>query len=234
VRQSLFDIRCEWGEHGVQKLTEECDVLVLIDVLSFSTSVSVAVKEGAKIYPAAIGDKTELPNGVIKASRRAQWLKNADLRSMSPQSLENLKTDLLLPSPNGSALSLMVGTTPLLAGCLRNAKATAQAAMHLGSTIGIVPAGERWEDHSLRPSWEDLIGAGAIIQELKGERSPEAAVAEMAFLSVVGEIEQRMSKTVSGRELIKRGFAEDVHLACQLNADNYAARLINGAYRRIL
>ncbi|TCS40653.1 2-phosphosulfolactate phosphatase [Reinekea marinisedimentorum] len=233
MRQSIFDIRCEWGEHGVQKLTDECDVLVLIDVLSFTTSVSVAVEHGAKVYPAAIGDTPELPSGVIQASRRAEWLENSSLRSMSPQSLGRLESDLLLPSPNGSALSLMAGNTPLLAGCLRNARATARAAMHLGTTIGIVPAGERWEDQSLRPSWEDLIGAGAIIQELKGERSPEAAVAEVAFLSVLGEVEQRMSKSVSGRELIKRGFAEDVHLACQLNADHYAARLYDGAYRRI-
>lgn len=233
MRQSLFDIRCEWGEHGIQKLTEECDVLVLIDVLSFTTSVSVAVQGGAKVYPAAVGDQPALPNGVIRASRRAEWLENSQLHSMSPQSLKNLKNDLLLPSPNGSALSLMAGNTPLLAGCLRNAKATAKAAMHLGATIGIVPSGERWEDRSLRPAWEDLIGAGAIIQELKGIRSPEAAVAEMAFLSVVGEVEERMAKSVSGRELIGRGFAEDVHLACCINADNYATRLVSGAYKRV-
>jgi 2-phosphosulfolactate phosphatase len=233
VRQSLFDIRCEWGEHGIQKLTEECDVLVLVDVLSFTTSVSVAVKQGAKIYPAAFDVQPELPDEVIKASRRADWLENANLYCMSPQSLSQLEVDLLLPSPNGSALSLMANKTPLLAGCLRNAKATAKEAMHLGATIGIIPAGERWEDQSLRPCWEDLIGAGAIIQELKGERSPEAAVAEMAYLSVLGETEQRMMKTVSGRELIGRGFVEDVRLASQVNSDTYAARLVDGAYRRV-
>lgn len=233
MRQSLFDIRCEWGEHGMEKLRDECEVLILIDTLSFTTSTSVAVRHGAKIYPAAVGEVKNPPKGVVKASRRAEWLEDISLRSISPQSLNNLEHDLLLPSPNGSALSLMAGNTPLLAGCLRNAKATAKAAMHLGTTIGIVPAGERWEDHSLRPSWEDLIGAGAIIQELKGERSPEAAVAEMAFLAVLGEIEPRMRLSVSGRELIERGFSEDVHLACQLNEDDYAVRFYDGAYRRV-
>ena len=102
--------------------------------------------------------------------------------------------------------------------------------MHLGSRIGIVPAGERWPDNSLRPAWEDLIGAGAIINELDGQRSPEAAVAEMAYLSVTGELDARMFESVSGRELIDRGFKEDVQLACEENSDAYAARLVDNAF----
>lgn len=232
MRQSLFDIRCEWGEHGMRKLAEECDVLVLIDVLSFTTSVSIACRQGASIQPASgkgIDSGTELRHAVS----RSEWKVDNSQYCLSPQSLTDLKEDLLLPSVNGSRLSMMPGSTPLLAGSLRNVRAVAQAAMHLGTTIGVVPAGERWEDDSLRPAWEDMIGAGAVIHELKGERSPEAAVAEMAFLSVVGEIEPRMRKSVSGRELIDRGFSEDISLACELNADDYAVRLIDGAYRRI-
>jgi 2-phosphosulfolactate phosphatase len=140
---------------------------------------------------------------------------------------------IVLPSPNGAKLSLLAGSTPVLAGCIRNARAVAAAAMHLGSTIGVVPAGERWEDDGLRPCWEDLIGAGAVINELDGERSPESAVAEMAYLSVVGEVSQRMTKTVSGRELIDRGFTEDVLLACEENVDSCAPKLIQGAYQSI-
>ena len=37
------------------------------------------------------------------------------------------------------------------------------------------PCGERWmADSSLRPAFEDLVGAGAIIRHLWGTTSPEA------------------------------------------------------------
>jgi len=86
-----------------------------------------------------------------------------------------------LPSPNGAELSLLSGDVPLIAGSLRNAAAVAKIAMQIGKRISVVPAGERWEDKSLRPSFEDLVGAGAIISMLKGTRSPEATAAANAF-----------------------------------------------------
>ena len=82
-----------------------------------------------------------------------------------------------MPSPNGATLSLATGDRPTFAGCLRNARAVAQALQRYGRRIGVVPAGERCKDGSLRPAVEDLLGAGAIIQHLPGTRSLEATVA---------------------------------------------------------
>lgn len=237
MKQSLFDVRCEWGEQGVTKLSDECDVIIIVDVLSFSTCVSVACSLGAQVYPVP----PDHPGNVTLAEevdarlavKRSQWRADAGTLCLSPVSMTTLKAQerIVLPSPNGAVLSGLAGHTPVIAGCLRNARTVAAAAMHLGSTIGVIPAGERWEDGSLRPAWEDLVGAGAIINELDGERSPEAAVAEMAYLGVVGEVSHRMEKTVSGRELLARGFSDDVALACEENADQCAPRLINGAFQ---
>ncbi|MDX1475650.1 MAG: 2-phosphosulfolactate phosphatase [Reinekea sp.] len=239
MKQSLFDVRCEWGHHGVAKLRDECDVLIIVDVLSFSTCVSIACAKGVKVYPCALDSDSaaELAkeNNARLAVKRSQWQPDSDQVCLSPLSMQNLSSgeNIVLPSPNGATLSLMAGNTPVLAGCLRNARTVAAAAMHLGSTIGVIPAGERWEDDSLRPAWEDLVGAGAIINELDGERSPEAAVAEMAYLSVVGEVGQRMHNTVSGRELVQRGFEEDVLMACEENVDTVAPKLVQGSFQAI-
>jgi 2-phosphosulfolactate phosphatase len=82
--------------------------------------------------------------------------------SLSPASLQAVApgTRLMLPSPNGSRLSLACGDKPVLTGCLRNAAAVAQAARQIarGGAIGVIPAGERCPDESLRPAIEDLLG----------------------------------------------------------------------------
>ncbi|MFQ3229400.1 2-phosphosulfolactate phosphatase [Reinekea sp.] len=235
MKQSLFDIRCEWGEQGIVNLRDACDVIIVVDILSFSTCTSLAADRGAIVYPTTIDPQKAIDYAdelqAQCASKRGES-NETDTISLSPASFLDMSLGqrIVLPSPNGATLSLMGGDTPILSGSLRNARATATAAMQLGATIGIVPAGERWQDNSLRPAWEDLIGAGAIINELDGHRSPEAAVAEMAYLSVTGELEERMASAVSGRALIELGYEQDVALACEENADAYAARLVNGAF----
>jgi 2-phosphosulfolactate phosphatase len=119
----------------------------------------------------------------------------------------------------------------VLAGCLRNARAVAAAAQAFGPKIAVIPAGERWrDDQSLRPSFEDLVGAGAVISYLSGSLSPEAVTALAAFQETLAKLGEYLAQCSSGKELIERGFAEDVDLASQLNASQCAPILINGAY----
>ena len=42
--QAEYDVRCEWGLQGVLQLAPISDAVVIVDVLSFSTSVSIAVR----------------------------------------------------------------------------------------------------------------------------------------------------------------------------------------------
>jgi len=152
--------------------------------------------------------------------------------SLSPVSLIPISkgTRLVLPSPNGSSLSLATAATPTLTGCLRNCRAVALAAMNYGQRIAVVPAGEKWSDGSLRPSFEDLIGAGAIISYLEGSSSPEAQAAATAYRGVQQSLGCLIKQCGSGKELIDRGFEQDVELAAKLNISDCVPTLVDGAY----
>ena len=233
--QQEFDIRCEWGEHGVAVLAPISDVIIIIDVLSFSTSVDVAVTQGAIVFPYRWRDDTARAYAVSVGATLAGPGRNPSMYSLSPASLTGIPkgTRLVLPSPNGATLTLAAKPTPVLAGCLRNAGAVAAVARTYGRKIAVIPAGERWKDDgSLRPAFEDLIGAGAIISHLDGRRSPEALVALAAFRAVEAELDHALRQCSSGKELLEWGFAPDVMLAAQLNVSTCAPVLVNDAYRR--
>ncbi|MDP7133332.1 MAG: hypothetical protein QF437_22750, partial [Planctomycetota bacterium] len=57
----------------------------------------------------------------------------------------------------------------------------ADYAQRQGRKIGVVPAGERWPDYSLRPALEDILGAGAILSCLGGIKTAEAQTAVEMF-----------------------------------------------------
>lgn len=232
--QHNFDVRCEWGAEGVARLAAGSDAVIVVDVLSFSTCVSIAADRGASVYPFA-GSLTEAQAFAVQ---HHALLANKDRRApgytLSPSSLMEIQagTRLVLPSPNGSRLSTMSGSTPTFAGCLRNARTVAEKAQRLGRRISVIPAGERWRpEDALRPALEDWFGAGAIIHHLTGTKSIEAQAAEALFLTFRERLHNSLSQIGSGRELIEQGFSDDVRLAAELNVSDIAPRLIEEAYQ---
>jgi 2-phosphosulfolactate phosphatase len=231
--QRDFDIKCEWGLFGIESLSPYSDVIIVVDVLSFSTCVDVAANNSALVYPYRWRDETAEAfttsiGGVLARSRRQAQ----GGYSLSPVSLLGIPagTRLILPSPNGSALSTATGQIPTFAGCLRNARAVATAAEKIGKRVSVIPAGEKWPDGNLRPAIEDLIGAGAIISYLSGKLSPEAEIAVAAFASAQSHLLQTLRQCGSGREIIDIGFGSDIDLAVALNQSNCAPLLREGAY----
>lgn len=221
--QQEFDIRLEWGLKGVEELAPISDVIIIVDVLSFSTCVDIATKNGAFIFPYRWKDNSAIEYAKILNAELADFKrKYTDGFSLSPTSLLNIKpkTKLILPSPNGSTLSLSTGTTPTLCGSLRNAEAVATLAKKYGNKISIIAAGEQWTDKSLRVAFEDLVGAGAIISYLTGNLSPESKTGLSIFEDSRTTLLEYIKKCSSGKELIERGFEKDILLACDFNSSN--------------
>lgn len=232
--QSSYRIRFDWGLSGLEAVGHGCGAIVVVDVLSFCTCVSIAVARGAEVLPyryrdASAGEFARARQAVLADERRT-----VDGLSLSPSSLLNIPagTRFVLPSPNGATLALRAGEfAPTGAGALRNARAIGRWANSQPDAIAVIACGERWNDDKLRPAWEDLIGAGAIVTELAGSMSPEAETAAAAFRAARPDLGERLRDCASGRELIERGFANDVDLAAQLNADDWAPVLRNNAFR---
>jgi 2-phosphosulfolactate phosphatase len=224
-------IFCEWGEKGIESLRDHVDVFVIVDVLSFSTCVDIAVSRGASVYPYLYKDETAIEYARSIGAVCASAERSKTALSLSSHSLLQIESGvkLVLPSPNGSHLSRIVGDTPTFCGSLRNADAVAAAAQAAGERIAVIPAGERWPDGSIRFALEDWLGAGAIISKLVGKKTVKAKAASNTFdgnfdlLSV-------LRSGASGIELIERGFPEDVELAAQLNISTSSPRMDSCAY----
>lgn len=233
--QQAYEIRFEWGLAGVQTLAPVSDVVVIVDVLSFTTSVDIAVGNGAVVFPyRATAEMLPAFARSVDALVARHGRRPGTGYSLAPSSLVDIPagTRIVLPSPNGSTLSLATDGVATLAGCLRNATAVARRASQLGQRISVIAAGERWPDGSLRPGLEDLLGAGAILSELGGTTSPEAETAVVSFQQAQHDLASTLERCGSGKELIARGFAADVALAAQLNASPTAPLLRDGAYQQ--
>ena len=222
--QSAFDVRFEWGARGVAALGPNVRTIVIVDVLSFSTCVEVATSCGAFVLPySAYGAHEEeleayaQSHGAIVAKRNREA---HDSFTLSPTSLTKLSPGmrLVLPSPNGSTLSQAASKFATVAtACLRNAAAVAEFVSRQPGPVAVIASGERWPDGTLRPAWEDQIGAGAVISRLPGRKSPEALTAAGTFEHALSQLAVRLRDCSSGRELIERGFTADVDLAAMLD-----------------
>lgn len=228
-----YQVRLEWGLVGA--LAMPTDVAVVVDVLSFSTCVCIAVERGMRVYPYAWNDPAAhsfaREHEAFLAARRVHSTSDGrSTPSLSPSSL--LKCPpvprIVLPSPNGSSIasSLQSADIMVVIGCLRNAKAVAErlaGELDRGRTVAVVAAGERWgSDGSLRPALEDHLGAGAVLAALNSlgydpAMSPEASAAVAMFEGAEPYLLDWLRRCASGKELADRGFESDVEVAAALD-----------------
>lgn len=232
------DVHLEWGPVGARLAAERGDVVVIVDVLAFSTSVVLVANRGGipLSYSAseldAMGGRdraaADLRAEVVARDRASTTARF----SLSPASLATVGPGdrVIFTSLNGAACTSAASRAPLvIVGALTNRTSVAGTIRRtlragLAARCTIIACGERWtsvadEPDSLRPSVEDLLGAGAIASAARDLRlSPEAAVAAWSFDAVADRILDTLRGSVSGRELSDRGFPGDVELAARVDS----------------
>lgn len=229
--QSPNECRVEWGIRGAREAAERGDIVIIVDVLSFSSTVVSALRNGAIIYPYpphldGKGFAEKLGAEYILGRAEAVRLGRPTLSPVSFNE-EHADKKYVLTSLNGAFCTWAASKVPaLLIGSLLNAESVAAYANRLrkqvGADITIVPCGEQWSDveeneNNIRPCIEDYLGAGAILSYLEGEKSPEAVVCIGAFQHSKHKINELIWESGSGRELRQKGFEEDVKFCSRLN-----------------
>lgn len=246
-QQQGSGVRFDWGPVGAASMVagagDGAAAVVVVDVLSFTTTVTVAVERGTAVLPYRWRDTTAavhakdmgaaLAVGRSEVSAENPW-------SLSPASIRSAPfvERLVLPSPNGSAIASAAVGPSLLASSLRNGSAVASALHDEGygspeRPVLVVAAGERWgQDGSLRPAIEDLYGAGQVcdaLSALGASLSPEAIVAARTWREA-GDPIAELRASASACELVEDGFPEDVDEALGIDVSCCVPRLVDGAF----
>ncbi len=234
--QRGYEVRFGWGPNGLRRLAPLVDAVVIIDVLSFSTSVDIALGRDITVFP------YRWHNGTEHEFAESVHAEVADPSgtgiSLRPASLVNAPKGmrLVLPSPNGSALTFGArdaGADRALVGCLRNAEAVARS-LDDCDTVAVIAAGERWNGTTgpLRPALEDLLGAGRIIRSLgRSSVSPEARITSIAADIDDAELRAMVRECGSGREKRFRRREDDIDLAVDLDVSSLVPTLVGQELR---
>ena len=248
--QDSFGVRFDWGLQGAVAIANGAAAVVVVDVLSFCTTLSVALDAGIEVFPFRIRDASAAAfaashGAVLAVGRREAGPTGVSLspvsvrRATEPGGPLTSTSKLVLPSPNGAAICRQLGDVKdllVVGGSMRNASAC--AAWLVKATrgpIAVVAAGERWPGDVLRPAVEDLWGAGLIIDAMTalgaGPISPEASAARAAYRALGRSPAMALAACASGRELAGDGYAEEIAVAAELDSSRKVPVLVGEAFR---
>ena len=234
-------MRLDWGMRGARELVAGgVGTVVVVDVLSFTTTVTVAVERGTAVRPHPWGADSGValaaePDAVCSVGRTAAGPGEISLSPASILAGEPVER-LVLPSPDGSAICAELADAGVGVGAasLRNARAVGRWLAERAGPVGVLAAGERWPvDDSLRPAVEDLWGAGLVEAAFVAARpdataSPEAETARTASEVVRGDPLLQLRRSASGVELEQKGFGADVAIAAVLDVSSVVPVLVDG------
>ena len=202
--QSTYQVRLEWGVDGLARLAP-AEIVVVVDVLRFSTTVIDAVQRGERYRLDAAAHAVSINGAAVAAAA-------ADAGALV----------LLGALTNASAVAAAALTEQQRRGARTSIAVI--AAGELGSV-----------DARLRFAVEDQLGAGAVVDALGvlgiDHTSPDAAVAAESFRALRRAAKHLLTASGSGLELIERGRRDEVLAAAAVDAASLVPVLRDGVFR---
>jgi len=254
--QAKYQVRFDWGAAGAERILPGAHVVVVVDVLSFTTGVVAAAERGVPVAPWPAGDEAgaaalaERLGGVVAGRRGEAGPTLSPMSFAGAEAVDELDGPVVIPSPNGGAIAARLAEREVvvLAGALRNRTAVADRVLALQeergerTIVAIVAAGERETPagggagggEAIRFAIEDQLAAGAIVDALVGlgidHTSPEAAVACAAFEGLRHATTHLIGASGSAVELVEQGFRTDVRFASERDASRVVPELRGGVF----
>jgi 2-phosphosulfolactate phosphatase len=202
--QSSYQVRLEWGVDGLARLAP-ADIVVVVDVLRFSSTVVSQVADGQTVPLDADADAVSL-NGAAVARAAGDGHGEVVLGSLR----------------NAAAVAQHV-----LRRQGERGQRTSVAIIAAGERVSR-------EDAAVRFAVEDQLGAGAIIAALGDlgidHCSPDAAVAGEGFRALRGATKHLLTASGSGRELAEAGRRDEVLSAAAVDAASVVPLLLDGVF----
>jgi 2-phosphosulfolactate phosphatase len=202
--QSVYQVRLDWGVEGLARLAP-ADIVVVVDVLRFSSTVTDALSAGGEYALDAAAASVSLNGAAVATAASAR------------------EGDVVLGClRNAAAVARWV-----LARQAERGARTNVAVIAAGERVSRDAAG-------LRFAVEDQLGAGAVIAAL-GDLgidacSPDAAVAGEAFRALRGATRHLLTASGSGRELAAEGRRDEVLSAAEVDAASIVPVLRGGVF----
>lgn len=243
--QDGYRLRFAWGLDGAQEVVAGAALVAVVDVLSFTTTLTVATDRGVEVMPYRWRDSSARvfarERGAVLAVARSEA--GPGEVSLSPGTVRAAPAlrRVVLPSPNGSTIAHTAGTEAraVIGVSLRNTTAASTWALRRirrdpAAWVAVVAAGELRTDGTPRPAAEDLWGAGGFLAALTeggtGPASPEASSAIGAYRAVRNRLPELLRDCASGRELADAGYGEDVDVAAELDASESVPELRGNSF----
>ena len=204
-------------------------VAVVIDVLRATSVIASAFENGAKnIYPTVeVEEARELASSILRdnpsskvllaGERSALKISGFDLSNSPLEFTSGVVSGakIVMTTTNGTrALNAASASDQVFIGCLRNAKAVAEAIKGCNDVILICSGTENRVDIS------DCMAAGAIIHELE-QMGLSLEMGDMALMCSdyfnLNSYEQRIRDSRHGKRLLNLGLDDDLKYCTRLN-----------------
>lgn len=203
--QRRYQVRHEWGAAGLARLAP-ADVVVVVDVLRFSTTVTDAADRGERVPLDESAHEVSINGAAVAAAAAASG-----------------GVVLLGSLRNARAVAEAVSAEQR-----RRGDRTSVAVIAAGELSG------RETGAALRFAVEDQLGAGAVVDALGAlgidHTSPDAAAACEAFRGLRGAVRHLLTASGSGQELLELGRRDEVVAAAEIDAVSVVPVLRDGAF----